>query len=325
MGKVTIGGRVDAVDAVAQEGDRRSARRQRAAVALEWRPTEGIMLYGAYSGGFKSGGTNDSVRDVETPFQEETLAGRKVIISKRRQDWADAENEANAADVFHIGSRAFFTSLMQYPLTLSLSYIQVVLVMAAGGLMVIAGVTTLGVVMAFSGYVALLSSPLSQIANLVSNALNAAAGGERIFEVIDQVPDIEDAPDAVDFEFRGGHIQFIDVDFGYVPGQKILRNNNFDVQPGESIGICGPTGAGKSTIINILTRYYDLDRGQILIDGQDISTLTRSSLREQVGAVGPFGRRREPEQEARFLNLKALAQEASSTRRGRIGTSSARR
>ncbi len=218
-------------------------------------------------------------------FQEETLAGHKVIISKRRQDWADAENEANAADVFHIGSRAFFTSLMQYPLTLSLSYIQVVLVMAAGGLMVIAGVTTLGVVMAFSGYVALLSSPLSQIANLVSNALNAAAGGERIFEVIDQVPDIEDAPDAVDFEFKGGHIQFIDVDFGYVPGQKILRNNNFDVQPGESIGICGPTGAGKSTIINILTRYYDVDSGTILIDGQNLRQLTRESLRKQIGAV----------------------------------------
>jgi ATP-binding cassette subfamily B protein len=218
-------------------------------------------------------------------FQEETLAGHKVIISKRRQEWADEQNEANAATVFHTGSRAFFTSLMQYPLTLSLSYIQVVLVMAAGGLMVIAGVTTLGVVMAFSGYVALLSSPLSQIANLVSNALNAAAGGKRIFEVIDQQPDIEDAPDAVDFEFKGGHIQFIDVDFGYVPGQKILRNNNFEVQPGESIGICGPTGAGKSTIINILTRYYDVDSGTILVDGQNLRQLTRESLRKQIGAV----------------------------------------
>jgi ATP-binding cassette subfamily B protein len=218
-------------------------------------------------------------------FQEETLAGHKVIISKRRQEWADEQNEANAATVFHTGSRAFFTSLMQYPLTLSLSYTQVVLVMTAGGLMVIGGVTTLGVVMAFSGYVSLLSSPLSQIANLVSNALNAAAGGKRIFEVIDQQPDIEDAPDAVDFEFKGGHIQFIDVDFGYVPGQKILRNNNFEVQPGESIGICGPTGAGKSTIINILTRYYDVDSGTILIDGQNLRQLTRESLRKQIGAV----------------------------------------
>jgi ATP-binding cassette subfamily B protein len=218
-------------------------------------------------------------------FQEETLAGHKVIISKRRQEWADEQNEANAATVFHTGSRAFFTALMQYPLTLSLSYIQVVLVMAVGGLMVIAGATTLGVVMAFSGYVSLLSSPLSQIANLVSNALGAAAGGKRIFEVIDQQPEIEDAPDAVHFEFKGGRIQFIDVDFGYVPGQKILRNNNFDIAPGESIGICGPTGAGKSTIINILTRYYDVDSGTILIDGQNLRQLTRESLREQIGAV----------------------------------------
>jgi ATP-binding cassette subfamily B protein len=218
-------------------------------------------------------------------FQEETLAGHKVIISKRRQEWADEQNEANAVTVFRIGRHAFLVALMQYPLTMSLSYTMIVLVMIAGGLMVIGGKTTLGVVMAFSGFVSLLSSPLSQIANLVSNAINAAAGGKRIFEVIDQQPDIEDAPDAVDFEFKGGHIEFIDVDFGYVPGQKILRNNNFDIAPGESIGICGPTGAGKSTIINILTRYYDVDSGTILIDGQNLRQLTRESLRKQIGAV----------------------------------------
>ncbi|MEA3334829.1 MAG: ABC transporter ATP-binding protein [Chloroflexota bacterium] len=218
-------------------------------------------------------------------FQEETLAGHKVVISKRRQVWADEVNEGNAANVFQVGSKAMFTSLMQFPLTQTMTYMQIVLVYIIGSFMVIVGETSLGVVMAFAGYVALMASPLSQISNLLSNALNAVAGGQRIFEVLDTEPTIVDAPDAVDYEFKGGRIEFKDVNFGYVPGQKILRDNTFDVAPGEAIGICGPTGAGKSTIINILTRYYDIDSGEILIDGQDLSKLTRASLRKQVGAV----------------------------------------
>ena len=217
--------------------------------------------------------------------QEETLSGHKVIISKRRQDWAEAVNEANAAGVFDVGRKAFLTSLMQFPLTQTLTYVQVVMVYVVGSLMVIGGQTTLGTVTAFAGYVALMASPLSQIANLVSSALNAAAGGERVYAIVDEKPDIADAPDAVDYEFKGGRIEFKDVDFGYMPRRLVLRNNNFDVAPGESIGICGPTGAGKSTIINILTRYYDINSGQILIDGQDLKNMTRESLRKQIGAV----------------------------------------
>jgi ATP-binding cassette subfamily B protein len=218
-------------------------------------------------------------------FQEETLAGHKVIISKRRQEWAGEMNEANAAGVFDVGSKAFFTSLMQFPLTQTLTYVQTVLVFVVGSLLVIGGEITLGTVTAFAGYVALMASPLSQISNLVSSALNAAAGGERVYAIVDEKPTVFDAPDATEYEFKGGRIEFKDVDFGYVPGRLILKDNNFDVAPGESIGICGPTGAGKSTIINILTRYYDINRGQILIDGQDLAKLSRESLRKQIGAV----------------------------------------
>ena len=94
-----------------------------------------------------------------------------------------------------------------------------------------------------------------------------------------------DAPGSTEFAFKGGHVEFKAVDFSYVPGRKILKHNTFDAQPGQKIGICGPTGAGKSTIINILTRYYDIDSGTILIDGQDISQLTQASLRQQIGVV----------------------------------------
>jgi ABC-type multidrug transport system fused ATPase/permease subunit len=218
-------------------------------------------------------------------FQEETLSGNKVIISKRRQEWADERDVELAANVYEVGSRAFFTSLLQYPLTQALTYMQIVIVLVVGGLMVIGGRVELGTVIAFSGYVGLLSKPVSTISNLISTALNGVAGGRRVFSIIDEEPAIKDAPDATEYEFRGGHIQCEDVDFSYVPGRKILRHNTFDVQPGEAIGICGPTGAGKSTLINILTRYYDIDSGTVLIDGQDLSKLTQESLRKQVGVV----------------------------------------
>ena len=218
-------------------------------------------------------------------FQEETLSGHKVIISKRGQDWADEKDVQLAATIYDVGSKAFFTSLLQYPLTQTLTYAQIVIVLVVGAFLVIAGETTLGVVISFSGYVGLLTKPLSTISNLISTVLNGVAGGRRVFTVIDEVPTIDDAPDAAEYEFKGGKIEFEDVDFSYVPGQKILRDNTFIAEPGESIGICGPTGAGKSTLINILTRYYDIDSGRILIDGQDLQKLTQDSLRKQVGVV----------------------------------------
>jgi len=218
-------------------------------------------------------------------FQEETLSGNKVIISNRRQDWADEKHVKLALAAYEVGSKAFFTSLLQYPLTQALTYLQIVVVLMVGGLMVIGGKVDLGTVVAFSGYVGLLAKPVSTISNLLSTALNGVAGGRRVFDIIDAEPEITDAPDATDYEFKGGHIQCIHVDFSYVPGRKILRDNTFEVQSGEPIGICGPTGAGKSTLINVLTRYYDIDSGTILIDGQDLKKLTRESLRKQVGVV----------------------------------------
>ena len=218
-------------------------------------------------------------------FQEETLAGHKVIIANRRNDWAAATNEAYAQRVFDIGSHAFFTSLLQMPLASVSSTMMIIAVLFVGSLLAIEGQTDVGQIIAFAGYAALLASPLSNIANLTSTTLNAIAGARRVFAIIDEEPTVKDAPDAKDYEFKGGHIVFDDVDFSYVPGRKILRHNTFEAKSGQKIGICGPTGAGKSTIINILTRYYDVDSGQITIDGQPLEKLTQRSLREQVGVV----------------------------------------
>jgi len=218
-------------------------------------------------------------------FQEETISGYKAIISNRQQTWADQKNEDLAVEVYDVGTKAFFTSLLQYPLTQSFSMIQIVLVMVVGSFAVMAGKIPLGTVIAFASYTSLLIRPLSEIANLTSTTLNGVAGGRRVFSIMDEEPLIEDEPDAVPFEFRGGQVNFEDVDFSYIPGRKILKHNTFEAKPGQKIGICGPTGAGKSTIINILTRYYEIDSGTIMIDGQDLRTLTQDSLRTQIGTV----------------------------------------
>jgi ATP-binding cassette subfamily B protein len=218
-------------------------------------------------------------------FQEETLAGHKVIIANRRNDWAAATNEEYAHRVFEVGSHAFFSSLLQTPVTMTSATMMMIAVLTVGGLLVTADQISVGEVIAFMGYAGLLASPLSIIANLTSTVLNAIAGGRRVFAIIDEQPTVQDAPDATDYEFRGGHIVFENVDFSYVPGRKILRHNTFEAKPGQKIGICGPTGAGKSPSINILTRYYDVDSGRITIDGQPLEKLTQHSLREQVGVV----------------------------------------
>ena len=140
-------------------------------------------------------------------FQEESLSGHRVIISKRQQNWADEKNDALAVNVYEVGSKAFFTSLLQYPLTQSLASIQIALVMVFGALLVVGGELQLGTVIAFAGYSALLTRPLSEIANLTSTTLNAVAGGRRVFSIIDEEATVKDAEDAMEYEFKGGRVE----------------------------------------------------------------------------------------------------------------------
>ena len=218
-------------------------------------------------------------------YQEEAVSGHKVIISNRRRDWAADEHEQRAVETFKVATRAFLITAIQQPLVQALIVLQTALLLLVGGHMVLAGQTDLGTVTAFAGFVGLFTKPMAEIANLTGTILNAVAGGRRVFEIIDEEPQIADATDATDFEFGGGRIEFDDVDFSYVPGRKILKGNTFVVEPGERIGICGPTGAGKSTIMNILTRYYDIDSGSIKIDDQELDRLTQRSLRNDIGIV----------------------------------------
>ena len=218
-------------------------------------------------------------------FQEETISAQKVVVSNRKQDWAGARNEELADGVYEDGSRAFFAALLQIPITTFVVQLQFVVVVIVGALLVVSGMIEPGVVVAFIGFVGLLAAPLSEVANMTGTIFAAAAGARHVFEIIDERPTVHDARDAREYEFKGGHVVFDHVDFSYVPGREILHDNTFEVEPGQMIGIVGPTGAGKSTIINIITRYYDVASGEVRIDGQRIADLTQRSLRAQIGLV----------------------------------------
>jgi ATP-binding cassette subfamily B protein len=218
-------------------------------------------------------------------FQEEALSGEKTIIAYNRQELASGIHEMYSAEVRDVGARAQFTGLLAYPVSQFTGSLQVALIGLVGGILVIEGNIAIAVVVSFFGYAGRLSEPISQLGQILASALKATAGASRIFAIIDRTPTVVDEPGAVDLPTIDGRVVFDHVDFSYVPGRRILHDNSFSAEPGQKIGLVGPTGAGKSTILNVLTRYYDVDSGTVTIDGHDVRTIALDSLRLQVGTV----------------------------------------
>jgi len=147
-----------------------------------------------------------------------------------------------------------------------------------------AGVT-FGVILAMSSYAARFWQPIQNLSNLYNGFINAVAYLERIFETLDEPVTISDVPGAKELKPVQGRVTFDDVTFGYDPGINILERLHFDIRAGESVALVGPTGAGKTTVVNLIARFYDLTGGRVLIDGQDISQVTLKSLRSQMGIM----------------------------------------
>jgi len=142
-----------------------------------------------------------------------------------------------------------------------------------------------GMLLAMGNYAWRFWQPIINLANIYNTFVTAMAYLDRIFDTIAEPVTIQDAPNAVEFPFVRGHVTFSNVSFSYDGIRKVLNNVNFDAHPGESIAIVGPTGAGKTTIVNLLSRFYNIEEGQVLIDGQDIMKVTLSSLRSQMGIM----------------------------------------
>lgn len=153
------------------------------------------------------------------------------------------------------------------------------------GLVVFGGDVSLGVIYAISSYASRFWQPIMSLGNIFNNFLNNIAYLERIFETLDEPVKVADVEGATEMPPIKGQVTFEHVDFSYETGKPVLKDLSFNVEPGESVALVGPTGAGKSTIVNLISRFYDLNGGRVLIDGQDISKVTLKSLRSQMGIM----------------------------------------
>ena len=216
---------------------------------------------------------------------EETISGGRVVVAYGRGDSAIANFAASNDKLTQSDTRAQFFGTLMPPLTFFMNNMGVTIVAFAGGYMAVQGDVTVGVIAAFLVYMRQFSIPLGRIANLYNTIQSAIAGAERVFETIDEQPEPPDVPEAVVVDKVKGEVVFDKVCFGYEKDVPILKNISLRVAPGQTVALVGPTGVGKTTIINLLTRFYDIDSGSIYIDGCDIRQIQRDSLRRQLGIV----------------------------------------
>jgi ATP-binding cassette subfamily B protein len=216
---------------------------------------------------------------------EESISGQKVIKAFRRNDSVlKAFREQNQA-VFKAGVYANTYALLMMPLTNVLGNFFVIVLAGLGGWLALQGLVSVGMIATFINYGQNYVNPLRQLSNIYNSIQAALAGAERVFEIIDTKPEMPDAPDAVPLETISGNVRFENVNFGYLPVVPIIKNMTLEAKAGQIIALVGPTGAGKTTIINLLTRFYEIQGGKITIDGKDIRTVRKADLRRKLGLV----------------------------------------
>ncbi len=218
-------------------------------------------------------------------FIEETISGQKVVKLFSREEDNILEFEKCNQRLKAVSVRAQIFSGIMPPLMNLLNNIGFAIVAGVGGYLAVRNIITVGVIASFLNYSRQFSRPLNEMANQFNMIQVALAGAERVFEVMDEEPEPADEPDAVVLNEVAGAVKFQDVFFGYRKDSPVVKNINLDVRPGQTIALVGPTGAGKTTIVNLLCRFYDVDRGKITIDGRDIRQIRRNSLRSALGIV----------------------------------------
>lgn len=220
-----------------------------------------------------------------TAILQETISGIRVIKSFAREDYET--NRFKQENFFNFRAQMKTSQLLATltPVIEFLSAIGVTVIIWYGGMEVINGSLTSGALIAFLIYVVNLSNPVKRLSKVYGNIQKSLAAAERVFEILDTEPDIKDMPGAVDLPVVEGRVTLQQVSFAYSPGQYALREVSLGVKPGQTVAIVGPSGAGKTTIANLLPRFYEVTEGSILVDGKDIRMVTMQSLRQQIGIV----------------------------------------
>jgi len=216
---------------------------------------------------------------------QENVSGVRVIQSLTRERTNAQEFENINAANRQVNLEAGQLSALVQPAVEIVSALAMAVTIVVGGIMTLHGTLAIGFMVSFLLYINRFFDPIRDATMQYANLQRATVAAERIFEILDTRQEVKDAPDAIALTDVQGSIEFRDVHFGYVPSTEILHGLSFSVQPGEHIAIVGPTGAGKSTIISLLARFYDVTDGAVLIDGHDVRTITMRSLHENQGIV----------------------------------------
>ena len=217
---------------------------------------------------------------------EETYSGFTIVKTFGHRAQAQEQFQEYNDDVYDASVGAQFFSGLVGPATTFIGNLSYVAVAVVGGLQVATGQITLGSIQAFIQYVRQFNQPLTQVAGMYNTLQSGVASAERVFDLLDT--DEESAEHATalpSFDGQAGRVEFRDVNFSYRPGTPVIEDLSLVAEPGTTVAIVGPTGAGKTTLVNLLMRFYDVDSGQILVDGVDISTVSRQSLRSRIGMV----------------------------------------
>lgn len=220
---------------------------------------------------------------VNTILQE-NLTGVKVVRAFAREEHEISKFEPVNEDLTNSGIGVVRMFAVRQPLFEAIAAMGVAAVLWYGGIQVLDGKLTIGELVAFNAYLLLLRMPIQMLGFTVSIFARATASGDRIFEILDRESDVKEKPDAVSPVRIDGSVDFQNVEFAY-EGEDVLRGISFSVKPGQILGIVGGTGSGKSTIINLLPRFYDVTGGKILVDGIDIRDYRTAPLREAIGIV----------------------------------------
>lgn len=217
-------------------------------------------------------------------FVQEKLTGFNVIKLYGREEASTKDFQEITDELREVGFRASFISGIMMPVLNAINDSAYLIIALLGGLQVLAGKLTVGNMQAFVQYVWQISQPIQTITQLAGVIQSAKSSLERIFEVLDEEPEVSEVTEHLEHDLSG-RVSFEHVDFQYVADKPLIRDFNLEVNPGEMVAIVGPTGAGKTTLINLLMRFYDVTNGSIKVDGHDIRHLSRQEYRKQFGMV----------------------------------------